>query len=228
MSRGRGAQLLTEAGVIIASILVAFAIDATWDARQERQHEEQILAAVLEDMRANLGELERVEQALADSELVVEYFLGASPAALAAVSTDSATTAISVLLTGVATFGAYDGSLSGSNLSFVSDLALRNDLGAWLGQAADVLEDGPYLREGVDRLTRNPSAGTALRAIFDVGPDDRVGPELGEALAGLRADTDFVDEVLRQTVTRGINAGKLERLRETTERILARLEETVP
>lgn len=59
MSDRRSAALLREGLVIIASILIAFAIDAWWDARQERDRTEVYLSALADDFRDARAELDR-------------------------------------------------------------------------------------------------------------------------------------------------------------------------
>ena len=48
----RATRLLVEGAVIVASILLAFGIDAWWDARTERTQERALLTALAEDLAA--------------------------------------------------------------------------------------------------------------------------------------------------------------------------------
>ena len=43
-------RLVVEAAAIVVSILLAFAIDAWWDDRQQRNEEQTILKALLDDL----------------------------------------------------------------------------------------------------------------------------------------------------------------------------------
>ena len=52
-------RLSVEAAAIVISILLAFAIDAVWEERQERQTEQEYLAAVLLDIDVVISEVER-------------------------------------------------------------------------------------------------------------------------------------------------------------------------
>ena len=62
-------RVFAEGAVIVVSILLAFGIDAAWDERQERADER----ALLEDVRATLGEdLEGVRQELGAIESVAD------------------------------------------------------------------------------------------------------------------------------------------------------------
>ena len=57
-------KLVTEGVVIVVSILLAFAIDAWWDDRQELQAAENQVSRVLAELRANVGILEDQEEYL--------------------------------------------------------------------------------------------------------------------------------------------------------------------
>ena len=50
-------RLYVEAAAIVASILLAFAIDAWWEDRQERVLEQQYLASLKADFQADIEEL---------------------------------------------------------------------------------------------------------------------------------------------------------------------------
>lgn len=53
-------QILVEGVVILSSILLAFSIDAWWDARVEQQRERQQLVSMLAEFRADLTDLDEV------------------------------------------------------------------------------------------------------------------------------------------------------------------------
>ncbi len=86
-----------------------------------------------------------------------------------------------------------------------------------------MLEDGPYIRGGVEQLSREASPSGALRALGYASGVLTTGPEANHVLATLRQDDAFVDAIVQNAVTRKINQDKVTRLRETTDRILARL-----
>ena len=52
-------RLYVEAAAIIASILLAFAIDAWWEDRQERVLEQQYLASLKADFQVDIEELDK-------------------------------------------------------------------------------------------------------------------------------------------------------------------------
>jgi hypothetical protein len=59
-------KLITEGIIIVASILLAFAIDALWEQRQNRKEELELLNVIYEDVESNIlsqsGVLERIER----------------------------------------------------------------------------------------------------------------------------------------------------------------------
>lgn len=63
-------RLVAEGVVIVASILLAFAIDTWWEDRQERQQEKRLLLALnseFEDNLAKIGEKRAFRQAVVSS-----------------------------------------------------------------------------------------------------------------------------------------------------------------
>ena len=216
--RGR----LGEASVIVGSILLAFAIDAAWDARMERTQEAAVLSAIRDDMAANLRESDRVLRAREFADESLEVFLEGTPEALDALPSDSAG-AVFNGLTVAATFTSFQGSLSATNLGLVRDLELRTELGAWIGQAADVAETGPFLIEGNQALEELASPAGAIRARAAAIGMMSGGDPANVVLGRLREDVRFVDAALRFDRVRSINTTKLLQLRETTEHILTRL-----
>ena len=66
--RSRLAFLAAEAVLIVASILIAFAVDAAWDRRQERQQRTELLNALRADFSATSRDL---DQAIQEGEAVV-------------------------------------------------------------------------------------------------------------------------------------------------------------
>ena len=57
----RWSRIVLEGAIIVASILLAFAIDAWWDGVQEERAERAALGSLVEEFEANLAELETVE-----------------------------------------------------------------------------------------------------------------------------------------------------------------------
>jgi hypothetical protein len=148
--RARGSRLLLEALVVIASILIAFALDAWWDQRAERRTEAAHLRALQSDFEQNVARLERAvrtEQRIAEASrglLLLASTSAASP------SNDS----LSVLMARVFTstrfdpvMGAYAAVVSSGGLAQIRDDSLR----LALADFASYLE-GRYFERYSDQL----------------------------------------------------------------------------
>jgi len=62
-------RIVVEGSAIVVSILLAFAIDAWWDAHQDRQEEQRVLAGLKEELESNLA---RIDVELSYRHSVVE------------------------------------------------------------------------------------------------------------------------------------------------------------
>lgn len=68
-------RLSVEASAIVASILLAFSIDAWWDDRQQSNEEQAILQALLNDLHDNrnyLAEKARYNEAISESTMMLQ------------------------------------------------------------------------------------------------------------------------------------------------------------
>ena len=86
-SASRARRLLLEGLVIVASILLAFAIDAGWDERQEREAERRLLVALEAEFAGHhriIGEAEAIHRRLGNANLALFDTLSAAPSGLAA------------------------------------------------------------------------------------------------------------------------------------------------
>ena len=161
MSRS-GSTLVVEGIVIVASILLAFGIDAWWDDRRAVLDEREHIAQLTFDFRANatrLADIRSIHEAALDASYEI-----LARAGVGGVSRSSATTAELVILS--IRSWTYDPVLGGINSLIQSgDLGLlRNDslrlaVAAWPDIARDLSDD--------ERLEQ--------RALFD-----RIGPYLAE------------------------------------------------
>jgi hypothetical protein len=130
-------RLALEVLVIIFSILVAFAVDAWWDQRQEDREEVLVLRSVLDEARANQLRLD-------DRRLWQHEVLSAIDALLEVASAPTATAtpdSIDHLLADASFWGssawetaAVDAVVAGGGLARVSDPMLRQALTGWQRQ----------------------------------------------------------------------------------------------
>jgi len=213
---------LMDIVVIVGSILLAFSIDAGWNARKENIREKEVLTAIKQDMEANLQELERVITWSESKDSAIQIFFKSSGSELVTVPDDSSLKIIMDLLLDV-TFTPFYGSLSSPNLSIIKDLNLRNELSSWLGQSSDVVENGPIQIEGGLQLLEKAGFSGALLTLANVMKLPIEPPLSGRVLSRLRNNKEFINSLLKQHTVRTVTVQKVYRLNETTERLLERL-----
>lgn len=146
LSRRRWTDLGVEGAVIVVSILLAFALDAWWDSRGQRQEEIQVLENLRSEFQAAGSQLDRyliVDQTTLTS---IEAILGSAQAAFAAGEAQAAVATVDLARTLIApTFdprtGTLDGLLASGRLGILSNENLRRRLAAWPGLLADAAEE---------------------------------------------------------------------------------------
>ncbi|HSM03839.1 MAG TPA: hypothetical protein VK858_04430 [Longimicrobiales bacterium] len=201
-AQGRTARFVSEAAVIVVSILLAFSIDAWWDDRQARMTEAAVLEAIREEAEENRIELDRLMRRTGTQLDRIDAFLGATPAELRALPQDSVAPWIAAM---VVTW-TFDGDDSAAGLFLGSSAPVtrhgrdaRIVLARWVRIQEDMEEEKATVWAlGVDlagRVTPHvaavPHGGQGL--LFEVA--GRLGPEL---LAQLRRDDDFVAVTLNK------------------------------
>ncbi len=197
-------RVLIEAGAIVLSILLAFAIEAWWAERQERGVEQEALASLRSDFVTSREILTSVLDIyeLTRSEFV--RFQAATPSELSALDPD-ATGAIITGLTFGATFdpaaSTLDALVRDGRLGLISDQALRKILSQWLRGLDDIEENGLDVRSEVQRILRAMEAhggpfqrpgrtfGSTGRREIDLG---MLPAADGATLSALRQEAGFV------------------------------------
>ena len=142
--------LVVEAAVVVLSILVAFALDAWWDSRGDREDLELDLVSVLEDVSAMRARVvSRVigyEQIIAGTEALLEV-MDANGEAPAVVIPDT----IAFLATSLPTLNprmsALEGFISSGRLATVEDRQLQARLRELPGQLEDAVRELERQRE---------------------------------------------------------------------------------
>lgn len=136
--------LLLESVAVIASILIAFALDASWDRFQARNDLAQDLAGVADELASN-------RQALADQLLLAERVANALEVLLGAMDARPTDDRISAPDTTVwisqrtptfdPSFGAIDALIATGRLAAIDDPTLRRDLAGLRDRARDAGEE---------------------------------------------------------------------------------------
>ena len=182
----------------MVSILLAFAIDASWDARSERVRLEAALQNVVSEVSEGREELEGSLRRNRFRMARLERFLSLSPEGAAALHPDSAR-AIAVSLVPPSPFDpggvALQSMLGGGSLDLVADSTLANALIAW-AQLPDELEEdhraASALASAVGEAAARHGVATALLNA-DEAPSIPGAPGLATALHSMRRDPDGTD-----------------------------------
>ena len=130
-SEPRGRSLVVECITIVFGILLAFAIDAAWNSRREREEELRFLAAIDAEIALNLERIEDARVFRKNKQAAAHALLGLAEKPSAEI--DAAR--IDVLIAALALFDvgrwqtdAIDTLLAGGKLTVVEDEALRRQL----------------------------------------------------------------------------------------------------
>ena len=208
-------RFLAEGLVVIASILLAFAIDAWWDRRGEREREDEVLAALEHEMIQNKQDIETTLESHARTHEAVLAFLGSTPAEIGALSADSAAV-LSGWLFRVRVFTPLEGVMNGAELSALRDPELRLALATWGGISMDQAENRPELWDLAQGVWRNRAIA---RGMGYGAPLDAI------ALQRLRADPALWADLEVQDMVRQGDGGKLSRLLQQTDEVLRLLQD---
>lgn len=146
-------RMIVEGGVIILSILLAFAIDAGWDSFRERNQEQAFLVSLLSDFKEARNRIDantdehlrfiRLGQQLLDlhGDLVTDVTPEALETMLGAVFFDFR----SLYLPS----GSRDALFASGDIEIISNLKLRAMLAAWPSVVADAAEDERFIADDV-------------------------------------------------------------------------------
>ena len=137
-------RISVEAVAIVASILLAFAIDAWWEDRKEVDLERRLLTALLVEFEQN-GEMlrqarEEYERRYLDAVRILE-FMGGEPAEIDEAEFERLVGSLLWRRTFHLESGVHDGLLASGELSLIRDEALRNRLAAWPSYVAEWSEE---------------------------------------------------------------------------------------
>ena len=141
-------RIVAEGAAIVVSILLAFSIDAWWDARQdlnaERVHLTALRTQFVEVARIIDSEVGQLEVAASAAKWLLEL----TPEEAAAESPDSLADAfVAIFRLGRANLpsGALEALMASGDLSLVDDADLAARLAAWPAAAAEVYENAGWL-----------------------------------------------------------------------------------
>ena len=176
-------RVFVEGVVIVGSILLALALDAWWDERQERAEEQEILRGLEADFVSNLEQLRRVIRTHQgfDARLVrLDAMTDLEVTTVAFDSLSQYLSSINVSLTFDARDGTLDGVIGSGKLALIRDVGLRDMLVEWKSGVEDAEEEAGELRD---------AGGRALQRMGELG-----GPWSGGTVTGPIAEFPSLSE----------------------------------
>ena len=214
-------RVIVEGLVIVASILLAFAIDAAWDGRQERHREREVLLALEQVMVDTEGEVDRVLGREETGRAAFDAFIESTAEQLGVLSQDSAVAVLGPLVTH-ATLSPLNGIVLNGQLSQLRDPRLLRVLGTWSAVVGDIVDLAPSLMDNI-RGVRMSMGAHALE--YRYGPAGLDADSAPEILAALRRSEAFLTARITAQVTKEANWEKVLRLRELTAEARVLLQE---
>ena len=140
---------LFEGLVIVASILVAFALDASWSNYQEYRVEQRVLAELKEEFESAKVRIEssivELESAI-DATLKFASFLGTEPVAFPPEATQDLFNRIIDMNTLEVPSSVLDSIIASGQVRLISNAELRGALATWPAFVADVRENHEWHR----------------------------------------------------------------------------------
>lgn len=184
-------RLVAEAVVVVGSILLAFAIDAAWDARQESREALELLRGLEEELETNDQVLAASLEASRAGREQLATFLALSPVEASQVSQQDAMT--TVYLPHVRDWsealstGFLDATISSGKLSLIRSPEVRASLARFRGEQGNVGEVLAHLDAYNERLAELLATHPELRTRLVTGE----GHLSGSTLRAMREDEEL-------------------------------------
>jgi hypothetical protein len=195
-------RISVEAAAIVASILLAFAIDAWWDGMQKRAEEQEILSSLRAEFEANQEVLTRTAE-------IHRRILGAMQDIVSASETDISVHDESLdSLFGQAggtphynpATGALAATISSGRIGLVRNIELRTRLAGWNAVVSDLIRDEQTRRDFVVHELRPALAEFGIAGVYSAinGPEADFSKALRsrQVLAQLRTEIANVAHLL--------------------------------
>jgi hypothetical protein len=159
------ARHAVEATAIVASILLAFAIDAWWSDREIDQWETAQLRALRDEFSANLKSLDIIVQSHDSTarslESLIVQIRDTNDATLVTVS-DAALVPLVAWRTSDISTGTLDSLLSSGKLAEIDNSDIRQSLAAWPSEVGDAQEDEILARDFVQSVVVQSLLGQGI------------------------------------------------------------------
>lgn len=225
--RNRIGSLIAEGVVVVASILVAFALDAWWDNRQENEAFLDELASVVSEVEANLASLDLQTRLHQDAIASIdELITGIDDASSETISVPDSllNRAISFAPSYDPSSGALDAFVSGGWLSRIHDPELRGRISALPSRFQDLQEEEEQARaiaheSLLESLWNQESLRSALYSggIYYQPPNSR--PALPTSSSNIRIPPGMSNRLLFRRAWLSSALGEIEGLRRDLEAV---------
>ena len=147
--RIRVGRLFAEGFAIVISILLAFAIDAAWDERQERERETEILGSLLSEFEGNRdrlpGRAALHQRTVRATTALLAAVRSVQPGQIVVVQ-DTLLLPTILHNTFDPSMGTLEALLQSGDLHLISDLGLRKSFAEWPARVLDATENETMLR----------------------------------------------------------------------------------
>jgi hypothetical protein len=216
-------RIAAEGAAIVLSILLAFAIDAWWGTRVDREVELQALAAVRTDLLESVSELDRARRVHEARLAALETLLLVPQAGdLARDSVGALLSTSTIPTTADPQVAALSTLMSSGQMSVVSDAGLRTELAGWLAALEDHESTQVLLRDG---LMERFYPWLRSRALVSSGRFGSVRhqPDYSDLFGDWRFDAELI-AVAQGTA---IAIAELRDLRSQTEALIQRRDEAL-
>lgn len=232
-------RLLLEGLVVIASILIAFAIDAWWDGRGDRQAEQALLSRLHADFTALRPELASVDEEHKMRRDACVSILEKLSVGDTLPTTPEMDRLVAYAFIGARSFqpgtGAVDVFTNGDGARLVQNQRIADLMLAWSGLVEELREEERSLEKGaterwVPYLASRTTIAPYLAVFEDRVADLRLLPE-SSLLPGRRTplvvDDVFLNHVIERFQFQSIAIRDIEPLRDAVQEILELLEQEI-
>ena len=214
------------------SILVAFAIDAAWEERQERLEERGILEALQRDFEQNrtmIGEVIAIHSVFEDRIARLDRMTSEEVQSLSQDSVGVFIGALGSPRTFDPIRGTIDALIGAGKLGILRQPRLREALTRFLNNVEDAQEDSRYMQEFAVRVWETTTSyggpwSTPLNVRRE-GQVDFLRPPTANDLVQIRADRRLMGLAKQLRHTAWVYVGELEAILEEIETVLDLLDE---
>jgi hypothetical protein len=188
--------------VVVAGVLIAFAVNAWWSERLERARVAATLENVAAEIEANIGEIRGSVEYNRHRAAILGWFLQRTPDEFRALPADSMRRMHWAMRRPFGYDpggGALDGLLGGADFAAVRDPDLRARLVAWRRLPDEVDDDFDETNAAFQNLTRQLVRHGVFQSYRNESlPEVNVagGRPIADAFAALREDSEAVDGIL--------------------------------